>query len=75
VYLNEANFQGNTDFTKSTFERVADISGAQFNGATNFDFSLEPLKGLPDTISSISAKEIGELIYNELWLLLCNKMT
>src|SRR5918997_2486745 len=32
---------------------------------------------LPDTIvisSSISAKEIGELIYNELWLLLCNKM-
>ena len=28
-----------------------------------------------NTISSISAKEIGELIYNELWLLLWKKMT
>jgi hypothetical protein len=28
-----------------------------------------------NAISSISAKEIGELIYNELWLLLWKKMT
>jgi hypothetical protein len=30
---------------------------------------------ITSTISSISAKEIGELIYNELWLLLWKKMT
>jgi hypothetical protein len=36
VYLEDANFLGNTDFTKSTFERVAYFYGAQFNGRAHF---------------------------------------
>jgi hypothetical protein len=36
VYLSYANFIGDADFSKSTFERIASFSSAQFNGRANF---------------------------------------
>ena len=36
--------------------------------------SISSISSISSTIPTIP-KEIGELIYNELWLLLCNKMT